>query len=143
MLSRTRRALFPDPPRHIPAQRAIGIGLRTGHLLTFGTLLGGHLFGIDAERLRPFLFATIASGAGLIALELASTFDWLFTGKGVIVLLKLILLVSIPFFWEHRVLLLYLVVVVASIGAHMPARFRHYSLLTGRAAVEEMRRQRI
>jgi hypothetical protein len=143
MLSRARRWLFPDPPRRIPAQRAISIALRTGHLLTFGTLLGGHFFGIDAERLLPFLLATIATGAGLIALEVAATLGWLFTGKGVAVLLKLALLASIPFFWEQRVALLFVVVVVASVGAHMPARFRHYSLLTGQAAVEQMRRQRI
>ncbi len=125
--------LFPDPPRRVPAHRALGIALRTGHLMTFGAVVGGHVFGVETARLLPFLIATIATGAGLMALELAVTFGWLFTGKGMAVLLKLLLLLLVPLFWEHRVAILLAVVVVASVGAHMPGRYRHYSLLTARA----------
>lgn len=135
--------LFPDPPRRVPAHRALGIALRTAHLLTFGTLVGGHVFDVDADRLLPFLIATIMSGAGLMTLELASTFAWLATGKGIAVLLKLLVLLSVPLFWDHRVALLLLVIVVASVGAHMPSRFRHYSLLAPRASVEPIRRDRV
>ena len=126
---RVRDLLFPDPPRHIPRHRALGIALRTAHLMTFGTLVGGHLFDVDPARLMPFLFATIATGAALMALELASTCAWLFMGKGLVVLLKLGLLLMVPLFWEHRVALLLLIVAVASVGAHMPARFRHRCFL--------------
>jgi hypothetical protein len=122
---RLRDLLFPDPPRHIPRHRALGIALRTAHLMTFGTLLGGHLFDVDPARLQPFLFATIATGAALMALELASTCAWLFMGKGLVVLFKLGLLLMVPLFWDHRVALLLLIVAVASVGAHMPSRFRH------------------
>ena len=125
--------LFPDPPRRIPAHRALGVALRTAHLMTFGTLLGGHVFGIEAGRLLPFLIATIATGVGLMALELAATLGWLFMGKGLAVLLKLLLLLSVPLFWEQRVLILLAVILVASVGAHMPSRFRHYSILAGRS----------
>lgn len=124
-----RRLLFPDPPRRIPRHRALGISLRTAHLMTFGALLGGHLFEVDFARLQPFLLATIASGLGLMALELSSTCAWLFMGQGVAVLIKLTLLLMVPVFWEHRVALLLLVVVVASIGSHMPSRFRHRLVL--------------
>ena len=120
---------FPDPPRRIPHHRALGIALRTAHLMTFGALLGGHLFAVDASRLRPFLIATIASGLGLMALELASTCAWLFMGKGLAVLLKLLVLLMVPVFWEHRLPLLLATVAVASVGSHMPARFRHSFVL--------------
>lgn len=120
-----RDLLFPDPPRNIPHHRAFSVALRTAHLMTFGTLLGGHLFDVDPGRLVPFLFATVAAGGTLLGLELASTFGWLFMGKGLAVLLKLGLLLMVPLFWEHRVGLLLLIVAVASVGAHMPARFRH------------------
>ena len=100
--------------------------------MTFGALVGGHLFEVEQSRLFPFLVATILSGAGLMALEMAATCGWLFLGKGLAVLAKLLLLASIPLFWEHRVALLLLSVAVASVGAHMPARFRHYSLLSGK-----------
>ena len=41
------------------------------------------------------------------------------------VLVKLLLLAVIPFFWQYRVPLLLAIVVVASVGSHMPSRFRH------------------
>jgi len=126
-----RGVVCPEPPRVIPAHRLLSVALRTAHLMTFGTLVGGHLFEVDPSRLFPFLVATILSGGGLMALEMASTCAWLFMGKGLAVLAKLLLLASIPLLWEHRVVLLLLVVAVASVGAHMPARFRHYSLLSG------------
>ena len=120
--------LFPNSPRRIPRHRALGLALRTAHLMTFGALLGGHLFNVDSARLMPFLLATIASGAALLALELASTCAWLFMGKGLVVLAKLLILAMIPFFWEYRVFLLLLTVAVASVGSHMPSRFRHRCL---------------
>ncbi len=122
---RVTLVFFPDPPRRIPHHRALGLALRTAHLMTFGALLGGHLFAVDTTRLMPFLIATVASGLGLIALELASTCAWLFMGKGLAVLLKLLLLLMVPVFWEYRVPLLLLTVAMASVGSHMPSRFRH------------------
>jgi len=120
--------LFPNSPRRIPRHRALGLALRTAHLMTFGALLGGHFFNVDSARLMPFLLATIASGVALLALELASTCAWLFMGKGLVVLAKLLILAMIPFFWEYRVFLLLLTVAVASVGSHMPSRFRHRCL---------------
>ena len=99
--------------------------------MTFGALLGGHLFAVDAARLMPFLVATIASGLGLMALELASTCAWLFMGKGVAVLLKLLVLLTVPVFWEYRVPLLLLTVAMASVASHMPSRFRHRLVFPG------------
>ena len=121
--------LFPNSPRRIPRHRALGLALRTAHLMTFGALLGGHFFNVDSARLMPFLLATIASGVALLALELASTCAWLFMGKGLAVLLKLAVLLMVPLFWDYRVPLLLLVVAVASVGSHMPSRFRHRCFL--------------
>lgn len=117
--------LFPTPPRRIPRHRTLGLALRTAHLMTFGALLGGHFFDVDSARLMPFLVGTIASGVALLALELASTFAWLFMGKGLVVLVKLAVLLLVPLFWDYRVPLLLVVVAVASVGSHMPSRFRH------------------
>lgn len=130
-MRRLAALLFPDPPRRIPAHRAISVALRTAHLAAFGTLLGGHVFGVDHSRLLPFLLATIASGVALMGLELASTCAWLFMGKGIAVLLKLLLLAMVPLFWEYRVPLLLSVVVIGSVGSHMTSRLRHHSLLPG------------
>ena len=53
-------------------------------------------------------------------------------GKGIGVAAKLAVLLLVPFFWEIRVPLLLLVVAIASVSSHMPARFRHYSLVERR-----------
>jgi hypothetical protein len=125
-----RHWFFPEKARLLPGTRAISIALRTLHLAAFSVLLGGHAFSVEAEKLLPYLWLTIMSGLGLIALELyAVGLYWLFLGKGIMVLVKLALLLLIPFLWEARLLLLLLVVGIASIGSHMPARYRHYSLL--------------
>lgn len=121
--------LFPDPPRRIPANRAISVTLRTVHLAAFGILLGGHVFAIDPPRLVPFLAATIASGAAMMALEMAHTCAWLVTVKGLAVVLKLLLLLTVPLFWDHRVSILLVTVVVSSVASHLPARHRNYRVL--------------
>jgi hypothetical protein len=136
-MARTLSAiLFPATPRHIPYERGINIALRTAHLMTTGILLGGHAFGVPADRLIPFLYLTIASGAGMILLELYSSCRWIYLGKGVTVILKLALVIAAGVWWEHRVLLLLLVVLIGSVGSHMPARFRYYSFLHGRTILD-------
>src|SRR3990170_1751200 len=121
---------FPERMRFLPGTRAMSIAFRTLHLAAFGILLGGHAFELHTDRLLLYLWLTILSGIGLIALEMyAVGLYWLILGKGIMVLVKLALLLLIPFFWEARAPLLLLVVAVASVGSHMPARYRHYSLL--------------
>lgn len=123
---------FPDPPRTIRHERAWNVAFRTGHLIAFGLLLGGHAWGVEPASLRATLWAVVASGVGLMALELYKTAHWLLLGKGIAVLLKLGLLLLVPIFWEARLPLLMAVTVIASVGSHMPARYRHYSLLEHR-----------
>ena len=48
----------------MPAARAVSIALRTAHLTTFGRLLGGHAFGVEAGRLVPALLVRVPSAAG-------------------------------------------------------------------------------
>jgi hypothetical protein len=120
-------ALFPDPPRRIPHARLLNVSCRTVHIAAFGLLLGGHAWGIEADRLLPPLWITIGSGVALMVLASA---HWLLEGRGLMVLLKLGLLLLVPLAWEHRLPILLAVVAVASVGSHMPARFRHASLLS-------------
>jgi len=119
--------------QHQPVTRGISIASRTLHLASFGILLGGHAFGIESDRLLPALYLTIASGIGLMAMEIATIGPhWLFMGKGAAVLLKLLILLAVSYAWDYRLPLLLLVVAIASVGSHMPGRYRHYSLLEGR-----------
>ena len=121
--------LFPDPPRFLPHARAISIALRTLHIAAVGTLLGGHTFEVAAVRLLPWLYLSLLSGAGLIGVELYSSCKWLYQGKGVLVLLKLLLIAAVAVFWEQRVWLLLAALVIGSVGSHMPGRLRYYSFI--------------
>jgi hypothetical protein len=116
-------------PRPVPALRACRTGLRTAHLLAVAVLYGGHVYGIEPERLVPALVATLASGAAFVALELYRTPLWLVQVRGVATLGKLGVLAAVPIFWEQRVALLTLVFVIGVVVSHMPGRWRSFSLL--------------
>jgi hypothetical protein len=124
--------LFPAVPRQLPHNRGISIALRTLHLLGGSLLLGGHVFEGEAERLFPALMLTVTSGAGLIILELYRSCDWAYQGMGALVILKTALTAAAGLWWSQRVTLLIGVVILGSIGSHMPACYRHYSFRHGR-----------
>jgi hypothetical protein len=136
MASSPFAVLFPTVPRHLPHARGLGITFRTAHLITSSILLGGHVFNAAPDRLILCLYLTIASGIGLIALELYRSCQWIYQGMGVMTEIKLALLIAAGAWWNARVPLLILVVVLGSVGSHMPARYRHYSLLHGRVLDE-------
>ena len=131
------RAIFlPEPRRRLPHARAWNVGARTVHLAATGVLLGGHFFGVEADALQRWLYAAIASGAAMFAIELYTSFDWLAEVGGLAVLVKLALLCAIPFAWSARVPILFAVVARAGVGSHMPGKYRHYSLRHGRVMKE-------
>jgi hypothetical protein len=123
-----RPLLFPETRRHLPYARWWNIAARTVHLLATGTLLGGHVFGVPAPVLWPYLGVAVGTGAILILLELYPNGHWIHQGCALTLYAKLVVLSLIPFFWEYRVALLVAVVVLAGVGSHAPRTFRHYSV---------------
>jgi hypothetical protein len=132
LMAPLRRLLFPDPVRDWPYLRAWNIAFRTAHIAATGTLLGGHVFDIAEPRLRGLLYLSIATGLALVAIEAYPSLRWVYQGRGVMVLSKLALLGTVPFLWGYRVPILLTVLVIASVGSHMPSRFRYYSFVHGR-----------
>jgi hypothetical protein len=45
---------------------------------------------------------------------------------------KVALILSVPLAWDYRMPILVLVVVIASVGSHMPGRYRYYSVVYGK-----------
>jgi hypothetical protein len=113
--------------------RTWNIALRTAHIAAMGVLLGGHAFNIQPpSRLLPSLWLTIGTGVGLGMLEAGPRLLWFHQGRGLMTIAKLGLLCAVPLLWEHRYLRLAVmlaVVVIASVGSHMPARLRYYSVI--------------
>ncbi len=124
-----RQILFPEPVRVLPYARVWNIVFRTAHIAVTGILFGGHVFDVATEQLVIWLYLSIATGIFLIAIEAYPSCRWFYQGRGIMVFCKIVLLCLIPWLWNYRVLILAAVVVVASIGSHMPARFRYYSVV--------------
>ncbi len=112
------------------AKRVLNIVLRTAHVGTMGILLGGHAFGVSPARLRPALVLTVTTGIALLAIEAGPRPLWFHQGRGLMTLTKLGLLCLVPLAWTYRVPILMAVVVIASVGSHMPGRYRYYSVLS-------------
>ena len=109
--------------------RTWNIAVRTAHIATMGILLGGHAFDVPPGRLIPSLAACVATGAVLSVLEAWPSTVWLHQGRGLMTLAKLLLIAAVPFLWASRLPILLAVVVLGSVGSHMPARFRYYSVV--------------
>lgn len=125
--ARVRRAL--ESSRDVPGLRPLRTTLRTSHIVAFAALYGGHVYGLPAERLFLALAGTVATGAAFMALECYHAPIWIVQIRGVATLLKLILVGSVTFGWEWRVLLLTLAIVIGSVVSHMPGRYRYYSIV--------------
>lgn len=132
MLHLSLQFLFPQKPRVLPYARAWNIAFRTAHIAVTGVLFGGHVFDISADRLLIWLYLSILTGVCLVVIEAYPSCRWCYQCCGVFVFCKLCLLGIIPWLWDYRVPILAIVIVIASIGSHMPRRFRYYSLLHGR-----------
>ena len=113
----------------IPYARGWNIAWRTAHIGVSGVLVGGHVFDLARESLLPWLYATSLTGVVLVFLEAFPRVAWFHQGRGLMVMAKLTLLLAIPWLWSYRVALLAAVIILASVGSHMPARFRYYSVL--------------
>ncbi len=113
----------------LASARAWNIALRTAHIAASGVLLGGHAFALPAERLLAALYLTVGTGIALAIAESGASLLWFHQGRGLLTLAKLALVLAVPWCWSWRLVLLLGVVVLASVGSHMPARFRYYSVL--------------
>ncbi len=109
--------------------RAANIALRTAHIAAMGVLLGGHAFHVPRDRLMVSLWLTIASGVALAMVEAGPRLLWFHQGRGVMTMAKLALMCAVPLAWDYRLPILLAVVVLASVGSHMPARYRYYSVI--------------
>lgn len=133
------RFLEPRPARDFRGKRWVNITLRTAHIATFAALVGGHVFDVPADELRPWLYGAIASGAAMMAIQLHASFLWLRQIRGAVILLKLAMLCAIAVWWQARVPILFAVIVISSYMSHMPGKYRYWVIGVGPPAREKKR----
>ena len=109
--------------------RAFNIALRTAHIGAMGILVGGHAFDVTPERLKASLWLTIGTGVALATMEAGPRLLWFHQGSGLLTMAKLALICAVPLAWDYRLPILLAAIVIASVGSHMPGRYRHYSVL--------------
>lgn len=138
--SRVTNRLFPETPRDFPYRRAAKTTLRTLHIFTAGTLLGGHIFAVPSVVLEPWLWGTILSGVLLTVTDLHASFSVLCELRGLAVVAKLLLVLAVPVFWDARVTLLIVALVIGAVISHMPGRYRHIQILLRGRVVADARK---
>jgi hypothetical protein len=111
----------------LTALRVYKLLARTVHLIATGSLLGGHMFGAPLAPLRLLLYLAILTGIAMCTLEAYPNRQFFYEGWALLLWLKFVLLTSALVFWGHRVPILIAVVVIASIGSHMPRALRHWT----------------
>jgi len=111
----------------LTALRVYKLLARTVHLIATGSLLGGHMFGAPLAPLRLLLYLAILSGIAMCTFEAYPNRHFFYEGWALVLWLKIVLLTSVLVFWNHRVPILITVVVIASIGSHMPRALRHWT----------------
>ena len=111
--------------------RWLGIAARTAHLATVAVFFGGSLLQVDQARLTPWLGLALVSGAVLLVLELLHDRRWPHRGKGLLALAHALLALVVPLRPGLAVVLLWLILILGSVGSHMPRRWRHWSILDG------------
>ena len=122
--------LCPEEPRHFPWARPVQLAARSLHIAAMAMILGALPFGADHQALRGPILLTLASGGVLLLVDLAKDAAFLVQGSGVAVLVKLGLLGLGALQPRHRLPWYLAATLVASIGSHMPGRWRHFSFAT-------------
>ena len=111
----------------LTAMRVYKLLARTVHLIAIAGLVGGHMFGAPLASLRLLLYLSVITGLAMCALEAYPNRRFFHEGWALLLCLKLVLLASVLVFWNARRPILIVVVVIASVGSHMPRALRHWT----------------
>lgn len=117
--------LLPDQPRDFPYRRWVRMSFRALHIFAIGVLIGGHVFDQSVALLMPWLIFAVTSGVLLLVTDLVASCAVLFEARGLAIVAKLVLLVLVPVFWDARVFILAVVLVIGVFFSHMPGKYRH------------------
>lgn len=115
------------PMLGLTALRVYKLVARTLHLIAIAGLVGGHMFGAPLAPLRWLLYLTIITGVAMCAFEAYPNRHFFYEGWALLLWLKLAVLMLVLVFWNARTPILIVVLVIASIGSHMPRGIRHWT----------------
>ncbi len=106
--------------------------LRTIHLIGMLGVGGAILFNVEAHTVAPWLWLTLLSGIGLMALSIYASRLFLIQLRGLSILFKIILFILILYTDGADLELLIGITLISGIIAHAPSNVRYYSIFHGR-----------
>jgi len=121
---------FPFKPRQFAGRRWIKIALRGVHVLCAGLLVGAYLFHAAPEVRGAWLGAACVSGLLVLLLDLHETAVFLVQVRGLVVLLKLAVLASLPWLGGLEAYALGFLVFLSVVSSHASSKVR-YRILIG------------
>jgi hypothetical protein len=124
MSNQLTATLFPSPAREFRGQRWVNIALRCLHLVGVAGIAGGFMFGLDRESWLSYWYLTLASGIALTLIYIWCSAVWLLELKGMVIILKNLLLTLGLFVPEIRPEAFIAIIVMSGLIAHAPARVR-------------------
>lgn len=108
--------------------RWLNITLRTLHLIGIAGLGGAYLYEAPRHLWEVYLWLTVFSGVGMVAVSLYTNGVWLLQMRGITIFFKLVLLCLILWWPMLSEELGVVVIVLSSVIAHAPGSIRYYSL---------------
>ena len=129
MPNRLFRVLFPAPTREFRGQRWVNICLRCAHLVGVAGIAGGFLFGLEPASWASYWQLALASGIALSLIYVWTTAAWLFELKGLVIVIKTILLAAALAAPALKGEIFIVIVVMSGLIAHAPARVRSHRWL--------------
>jgi hypothetical protein len=124
---------MPGGEPHLGLERAVGIALRTVHLVAMALLIGAAAFDAPPAALRTWLAATALSGAALVVSEARHSRHWAYQARGLLVIAHVAALGAYRLGGGTGALAAALV--VGAVGSHLPRALRKWSV-RHRAVVE-------
>ena len=134
-MSRIAAWLFPDPPRQFRGRRALKVLLRAAHVLCAGLLVGCYLFDAETAQRITWLVSAIVSGLILLALDLHESAAFLLQLRGLVVLVKLGVLATLPLYGAGAPWVLGALVVLSVLSSHASSKVR-YRVLVGSGRIK-------
>ncbi len=103
------------------------ISLRSLHLLAVAGVGGGILFALEKDLWINYWWLALVSGVLMMLMDIASNPVWMVQVRGVVILLKLILLVLLGINPGWDSFLLAVIIIISAVISHAPGKLRYYS----------------
>jgi hypothetical protein len=124
---------MPGAEPHLGLERALGIALRTLHLVAMALFRGAVAFDAPPPALRTWLAATALTGVALVISEARHSRHWVYQARGLLVLLHVAALGAYRLGAGAGAVAAALA--VGAVGSHLPRALRKWSV-RHRAVVE-------